>query len=76
MSDGAALLSTYPADKIIVTCSRCGLRKQYDKAAMLAHGERRLTDLLAEIARRGGCTRRDGHVAYGNECRAVYANIV
>ena len=73
---GAAALSSYPEAKIIVACDKCGMRAQYDKAAMLAAGgDRPLTILLKEIARRKGCTKLDSPHAY-DQCRAMYANIL
>ncbi|RVC47557.1 hypothetical protein EN781_00015 [Mesorhizobium sp. M4A.F.Ca.ET.090.04.2.1] len=74
---GAAYLADYPADKIIVECEQCGWRAQFDKAAMIeAGGDRPMTHLLDDIARRKGCTR----VALDmndikNHCRARYVNI-
>jgi len=52
---GAQLLSVYPAAKVIVECDKCGMRAKYDKLEMLeAGGDRPLTDLLEDIARRKG----------------------
>ncbi|RWG80968.1 MAG: hypothetical protein EOQ69_19495 [Mesorhizobium sp.] len=75
--EGAAALSRYPAAKVIVTCEKCGLRAKYDKAEMLAAGgDRALTLLLNEIARRHGCRRVDAKpFDVKNICGATYANI-
>lgn len=71
-----ALLSKYPAPKIIVECETCGMRAKYDKLEMLeAGGDRPLTHLLDEIARRKGCTRMD-RFDIRNLCRARYANLL
>ena len=45
------MLSSYPADKIVASCDRCGLRKRFDKAAMLkTGGDRPLGLLLDDIS--------------------------
>ena len=73
---GSAALSSYPGAKIVVACDKCGMRAQYDKAAMLAAGgDRPLTILLKEIALRKGCTKLASPHAY-DQCRAMYANIL
>lgn len=55
---GAPLLSSYPAAKVIVECDRCGMRAQYDKLSMLeVGGDRMLTLLFDDVARRKGCAR-------------------
>ncbi|BCM19184.1 hypothetical protein MJ8_29560 [Mesorhizobium sp. J8] len=53
------------------------MRAKYDKAEMLAAGgDRTLTDLGAEIARRRGCKRIDANLRDVRKiCGAVYANI-
>jgi hypothetical protein len=72
----AVMLSAYPADKIILTCDKCGMHVQYDKADMLkAGGDRGLPDLRLEIARRKGCTKVGSIYAY-DTCRITYANIL
>ena len=72
---GAALLSRYPADKIIVECDKCGMSAKYDKLEMLgAGGDRALTYLIEDIARHKGCTRVDLN-NHKNRCDARYANI-
>ena len=72
-----AVLSRYPAAKIIVICEKCGMRAKYDKAEMLAAGgDRALTLLLEKIARRKGCQRIDTKpFDVKNICGAIYANI-
>ena len=72
-----AVLSRYPAGKIIVSCEKCGMRAKYDKAEMLAAGgDRALTLLLEKIARRKGCQRIDTKpFDVKNICGAIYANI-
>lgn len=74
---GAAALSRYPAAKVIVACEKCGMRAKFDKAEMLAAGgDRALTTLLNEIARRKGCRRIDAKpFDVKNICGAIYANI-
>jgi len=72
----AALISTYPATKIVVECDVCGMRAKFDKLEMLeAGGDRELGRLLDEIARRKGCTRLDKFDIH-NLCGAKYANIL
>jgi hypothetical protein len=65
---GAQKLADFPGRKIKVECERCGLRKQFDKAAMIVAGgaDRPPTLLIDEIARRSGCTLVDdpGPTAY------------
>lgn len=70
----SSLLSSYPSDKIVVACKKCGMRKQFDKAAMLrAGGDRPLTLLLDEVARRSGCTLVDRpSVDIYDRCEANY----
>ena len=71
-----ALVSTYPASKMIVECETCGMRAKFDKLEMLeAGGARPLGRLLDEIARRKGCT-RIGNFDVHNLCGAKYANIL
>jgi hypothetical protein len=72
---GSAALSSYPEAKVIVACDKCGMRAQFDKAAMLAAGgDRPLTILLKEIAQRKGCAKLDSPYVY-DQCRAMYANL-
>lgn len=72
----AVPLSAYPADKLILECPKCGLRVQYDKAAMLqAGGDRGLPALREEIARKKGCTKIDSIYAFDG-CGIRYANIL
>ncbi len=72
----AQMLSSYPADKIVVSCAKCGMRKQYDKAAMLkAGGDRKLTYLLDDIARRSGCTKLEQGADIYDRCGAIYPEL-
>jgi hypothetical protein len=72
----AVMLSAYPADKIILTCDKCGMHIQYDKAAMLkAGGDRGLPGLREEIARKKGCQHIDSIYAFDG-CKIRYANIL
>lgn len=74
---GAALLSGYPDPKIIVECDKCGMRAKFDKLEMLeVGGDRMLTHLLTEIARRKGCTKLGGGSNIYDRCGAMYANIL
>lgn len=77
LTDGNALLSSYPATKVMVHCDVCGMRVQYDKQAMLAKGgDRRLLDLLDEIRQRKACPKMEAGIDPFDRCRAVYANLV
>jgi hypothetical protein len=72
---GASMLSGYPATKIIVECEQCGLRAKYDRLEMLeAGGDRPLSMLLGEIARRHGCDNFDPS-RMRDWCKAKYANL-
>jgi hypothetical protein len=63
------------ADKLILTCDKCGLRVQYDKAQMLAvGGDRGLPDIRLQIARRKGCQYVDSPYAFEG-CKIRYENI-
>ena len=55
--DGAVLLSEYPADKVRVTCRRCGREGRYDKAALVNRSGRgeKLPDLRLKLAAGMGC---------------------
>lgn len=62
---------------MVVACAKCGLRMQYDKAAMLeAGGDRKLTYLLDEIVRRGGCSKMDAGPNIYDRCGAAYEGLV
>jgi hypothetical protein len=55
MSDGAHLLSQYPAQKVRVGCGRCGVSAKYDRDELIAAGgDRTLPLLLRQIAQRKG----------------------
>jgi len=69
------MLSEFPSDKIVVTCDKCGLRKQYDREAMLyAGGDRTLAHLLDEIVERVGCTKNQNFSVY-DRCGAKYEEL-
>ena len=49
-------LSGFPARKILVECTKCGLLVQYDRDAMLAAGgDRTLGELLDSYRAAAGC---------------------
>jgi hypothetical protein len=50
--------SSYPADKIVVSCDMCRLHRRLDKAAMLEPGGDRLGLPLDDIASRANCRKR------------------
>jgi len=71
------MLSSYPADKIVAACSKCGLRKQFDKVAMLkAGGDRPLGLLLDDIAIRANCPKRKDTPDIYNKCGILYPELV
>lgn len=74
---GAAYLADYPAAKVIVSCSECGWRVQYDRQAMLdAGGDRPLTTLRTDIAARQGCKHPGINPMNAWEhCKARFENI-
>ncbi len=70
------MLSEFPSDKIIISCEKCGLRKQYDRDAMLhAGGDRTLARLLEEIVARIGCPKVNTLSIY-DRCGAKYEELV
>lgn len=70
------MLSEFPSDKVIVSCDKCGLRKQYDKDAMLlAGGDRTLALLLDEIVARVGCPKAKSLSVY-DRCGAKYDELL
>ncbi|WP_131922186.1 hypothetical protein [Aminobacter aminovorans] len=70
------MLSEFPSDKVIVSCDKCGMRKQYDRDAMVrAGGDRTLTHLLDEIIARIGCTANKTFNIY-DRCGAKYEELV
>lgn len=70
------MLSEFPSDKIIVCCDKCGMRKQYDRDAMVkAGGDRTLAHLLDAIILRIGCTRINTVSIY-DRCGARYEELV
>lgn len=49
-------ISDLPMLKIGVDCDRCGMRRRYDKAALIARiGDQNLPDLLPKLAKAEGC---------------------
>ena len=71
------MLSSYPADKVVAACDKCGLRKQFDRAAMLrAGGDRPLGLLLDEIARRGNCPKQRNTADIYDRCGVLYPELV
>jgi len=71
-----SMLSEFPSDKIIVSCDKCGMRKQYDRDAMVrAGGDRTLALLLDAIVARIGCTRTNTFNIY-DRCGAKYEELV
>lgn len=70
------MLSEFPAQKVLITCDKCGMRKQYDRDAMVkAGGDRTLAHLLDEIVARAGCTRINTLSVY-DRCGAKYEELV
>jgi len=66
---GRRRISNYPTEKIRVSCERCGLKKQYDREAMIkVGGDRTLVNLLDQIVERDGC---GGSV----HCLALYSDV-
>jgi hypothetical protein len=71
------MLSSYPCDKIVVACDKCGLRKRFDKAGMLkAGGDRPLGLLLDEIAIRANCPKRKATADIYDRCGILYPDLV
>jgi hypothetical protein len=51
-------LADFVGGKVVVECPECGMRRQYDAAAMLARiGDIRLPELRLKIAAAEGCDR-------------------
>ena len=70
------MLSEFPSDKVIIACEKCGLRKQYDRHAMLrTGGDRTLAHLLDEIVARVGCPKARSLSVY-DRCGAKYEELV
>jgi hypothetical protein len=73
---GVVLLSSYPQPKLIVECSKCGMRAKYDKLELLeTGGDRPLPNLKDDIASRHGCTKLHNIDMY-DRCAARYANLI
>ena len=71
------MISSYPADKIVVSCDKCGLRKRFDKAAMLkTGGDRPLGLLLDDIAIRANCPKRNATANIYDRCGIIYPELV
>lgn len=75
---GAAYLADYPAAKIIIACEVCGWRAQYDRQAMLdAGGDRPLTTLRTDIAKRQGCKYPEiDPMDAWRHCKARFQNVI
>ncbi|AWC22044.1 hypothetical protein CO731_01500 [Aminobacter sp. MSH1] len=70
------LLSEYPSDKVIISCEKCGMRKQYDRDAMVrTGGDRTLAHLLDEIVARVGCPKASSLSVY-DRCGAKYEELL
>ena len=70
------MLSSYPAEKVVVSCDKCGLRKRFDKTAMLkAGGDRPLGLLLDDIATRSNCPKRQASADIYNRCGIIYPEL-
>lgn len=70
------MLSEFPSDKVIISCEKCGLRKQYDRDAMLhAGGDRTLAHLLDEIVERVQCPKAKSVSIY-DRCGAKYDELL
>lgn len=70
------MLSEYPSDKVIVSCEKCGMWKQYDRDAMVrTGGDRTLAYLLDEIVARAGCTKNQNLSVY-DRCGAKYEDLL
>ena len=64
-------LSDFAGRKVIVYCSKCGMRKQYDASAMLEKIEDiRLPELRLKLAEAEGCDKTRN--AYYDRCGLVY----
>lgn len=69
------LLSEFPSNKVVVSCEKCGMRKQYDRHAMVrVGGDRTLAHLLDEIVARAGCTRINTLSIY-DRCGAKFGEL-
>lgn len=68
--------SEWPSHKIVVSCEKCGLRRQYDRIDMLrAGGDLTLAHLLDYIVERAGCTKSKNLSTY-DRCGATYEELV
>ncbi|GAA2857933.1 hypothetical protein GCM10010837_05370 [Aminobacter niigataensis] len=69
-------LSEFPSDKVIVSCEKCGMRKQYDRETMVrTGGDRTLAHLLDEIVARVGCPNASSLSVY-DRCGAKYEELL
>ncbi|CAI2934991.1 hypothetical protein [Aminobacter niigataensis] len=69
------MLSEFPSEKVIVSCEKCGMWKQYDRDAMVrAGGDRTLAHLLDDIVARIGCPKANSLSVY-DRCGAKYEEL-
>lgn len=62
--------------RLVVSCDKCGMRKQYDRDAVLrACGDRTLAHLLDEIVARSGCPKANSWSVY-DRCGAKYDELL
>jgi hypothetical protein len=70
------LLSEFPSQKVIVSCEKCGLRRQYDRNAMVrTGGDRTLAHFLDEIVVRVGCPKANS-LSFYERCGAKYEELL
>lgn len=70
------MLSEFPSNKVVVSCEKCRMRKQYDRDAMLrAGGDRTLAHLLEEIVARIECPKVNTFSIY-DRCAARYDELL
>jgi len=70
--DGALTLSDVHGQTLTIVCGPCARRGRYAVARLLeAHGDARLTDLLATLAT---CPKAQSTSVY-DRCRAVYEGL-
>ena len=70
------MLSEFPSEKVIISCEKCGMWKQYDRDAMVrTGGDRTLAHLLDEIVARVGCPKAKSLSVY-DRCGAKYEELL